>query len=339
MYNAFFGLTKNPFGMTPDSEFLFLTSKHREALAGLTYAIVERKGFLALSGLAGTGKTTLLTWVLERLSQKHVETSVIFNPMLTKSEFLESVLLGFRFSEIPDSKPRRLRKLEEFLVSTNESGKVAALIIDEAHKLTPELLEEVRLMGNFERAGEKLLQILLIGQSELDDLLNRPDLCQLKQRICVRLTIEPLERPVLEHYIQHRWLKAGGKKAPFPPEVIDRLFHWSGGIPRVINALADNALMLAFVDNETILRTEHVDSAAADLQLTVETVVKPATVPVISAAVKTAVPTPAISVATPAREASEPTIAPVRVRNLERYDAPQKSGSLLARWAMKLGLA
>jgi general secretion pathway protein A len=339
MYNFFFGLAKNPFGMAPDSEFLFLTSRHREALAGLTYAIAERKGFLALSGEAGTGKTTVLTWVLERLSQKLVETSVMLNPVLSSNEFLETVLLGFRVSDIPKGKPRRLRKLEEFLVDTHAAGKVSALIIDEAHKLTPELLEEVRLMGNFERRGEKLLQILLIGQRELDDTLNRPDLYQLKQRICVRLTIHPLDRAALENYVQYRWTKAGGKKAPFPREVLDRLFYWSGGIPRLVNALCDNALMLAFVDSQTGLRVEHMDSAAEDLHLAGGTLATPDVVPVAPESVKAMASSPEPRMVTPDKEVAEIAPTPLRMLSLERYDTPRRTGSLLARWAGKLGWA
>jgi general secretion pathway protein A len=341
MYNAFFGLKKNPFGMSPDSEFLFLTARHREAVAGLTYAITERKGFLALTGPVGTGKTTALTWVLERLSRKHVNTCVILNPMLTQGEFLETVLLGFGIGEMPDSKPKRLRMLENFLVSTNESGKTSALIVDEAHKLTPELLEEIRLMGNFERCGEKLLQILLIGQSELDDLLNRPDLCQLKQRICVRLTIEPLDRSELEHYVQHRWAKAGGQNAPFPPRVIDRLFHWSGGIPRLVNAVSDNALMIAFAENQTVLRTEYIDSVAQDLRLVAPVAKEPAA-PAKSDLVEAKASPLAASAGSsklPLKDTPEMTVRPIRMMTLERYDSPPKAASFLARWAGKFGLA
>jgi general secretion pathway protein A len=342
MYNAFFGLKKNPFRMSPDSEFLFLTLRHREALAGLTYAITERKGFLALTGQAGTGKTTLLTWVLERLSGEQVASSVIFNPMLTQSEFLETVLLGFGINEIPDSKPRRLRQLQEFLVKANESGKVSALIVDEAHKLSPELLEEIRLMGNYERHGEKLLQILLIGQSELDEILNRPDLCQLKQRISVRLALEPLDRPELERYIQHRWTKAGGHEAPFPPQVINRVFHWSGGIPRLVNSLSDNALTLAFAESESILRVEHIDSVAMDLRLTVASGRDPAisvgSVPAKTQAAAPA-PSPVSNVKAPGEDSPQVTVRPTPMMTLERYVAPPKTASFLARWAGKFGLA
>src|ERR1700733_1740666 len=175
MYTAFFGLTKMPFNMTPDPAFLFLTEQHREALAGLTYAILDRKGFLALSGMAGAGKTTLLAWVLEKLPVTKVRSSVILNPTLTPSEFLELAMLDFGLTDIPTSKAHRLWSLQKFLLAGQREGKVSVLIVDEAHKLSPEVLEEIRLLGNFECADEKLLQVVLIGQSELDEVLNRPD--------------------------------------------------------------------------------------------------------------------------------------------------------------------
>lgn len=330
MYKPFFGLTKNPFGMSPDSDFLFVTSRHREAIAGLAYALCERKGFLALSGPVGTGKTTVLTWVLEHLSSERIETSVILNPVLTADEFMEMVLLGFGISEIPEGKPRRLRKLEDFLLRTHESHKVSALIVDEAHKLSPELLEEIRLLGNFERSGQKLLQILLIGQSELDDLLNRPDLCQLKQRICVRLTIGPLDRSSLANYVQHRWLKAGGQKTPFSPAVIDRLFQWSGGVPRVVNALADNALMLAYAENQAVLRVEHIDSVARELRLVA---------PVLRETVAPAEPVAAIPSRAAREDVPEKGVEPTRKVTVECGDQRPKAASFFSRWAGRLGLA
>src|ERR1035438_3831032 len=176
MYNAFFSLRKKPFNMTPDPGFLFLTAKHREALVGLTYAILDRKGFAVLTGDAGTGKTTLLARLLQEVPAAKMQSSVILNPMLAPNEFLEMIMLDFGIPDIPESKARRIWKFHQFLLQGKRDGKVSVLIVDEAHKLTPELLEEIRLLGNFECADEKLLQVALIGQSELDDLLNRPDL-------------------------------------------------------------------------------------------------------------------------------------------------------------------
>src|ERR1700733_161482 len=214
MYTAFFGLTKMPFNMTPDPAFLYLTDQHREALAGLTYAILDRKGFLALSGMAGAGKTTLLAWVLQKLPVSKVQSSVILNPTLTPNEFLEMTMLDFGIPEIPESKAHRLWLLQKFLLKGQREDKVSVLIVDEAHKLSPEVLEEIRMLGNFEEAEQKYLQILLVGQSELDEILNRADLRQLKQRIGVRLSLAPLARKEVGEYIRHRWLRAGGTEHP-----------------------------------------------------------------------------------------------------------------------------
>src|SRR5580704_13427161 len=160
MYFQSFGLRKNPFNMTPDPAFLFLTSQHREALVGLTHAILQRKGFVALTGEAGTGKTTLLSRVLQFLPESRLQFSLILNPTLTPSEFLELALLDFGINPIPASKAQRLWKLQNLLHEGQSKGKVSALIIDEAHKLSPDVLEEIRLLGNFEGDDQKMLQIL-----------------------------------------------------------------------------------------------------------------------------------------------------------------------------------
>ena len=200
MYKPFFGLRKSPFNMTPDPEFLYLTQQHREALAGLTYAVLARKGFVVLTGDAGTGKTTLVTRVLQHLPPSSVQTSVISNPTLTPAEFLEATLLDFGFTDVPDSKAQRIARLQNFLLQGHREGKVSALIVDEAHKLTPELLEEIRLLGNFESADEKLLQVALVGQGELDELLDRDQLRQFKQRIAVRLSMSPISGTDIAQY-------------------------------------------------------------------------------------------------------------------------------------------
>src|SRR5215475_9785142 len=219
MYKDFFGLQKLPFNLTPDPTFLYLPQKHREALAGLTYAVVERKGFAVLTGDAGTGKTTLINTVLSRLPAERVETSIILNPTLTPAEFLEIVMLDFDIPDVPASKAQRLWKLQEFLARTHHQNRYAVLVIDEAHKLSLDVLEEVRLLGNYESACEKFLQIVLLGQSELDTLLNRQDLRQFKQRLALRLYIDPLTPTEVQQYIRVRWAEAGAHDAPpFSPD-------------------------------------------------------------------------------------------------------------------------
>ena len=268
MYTEFYNLARKPFNMTPDPAYLFLTNQYREALAGLSYAIVERKGFLVLSGVAGCGKTTLLAWALGRLPCEQVQSSVILNPMLKAEEFLEMVMLDFGITDIPDSKARRLWMLQNFLVQGDRDGKINVLIVDEAHKLSVELLEEIRLLGNLEHGADKLLQIFLVGQPELDDLLNRADLWQFKQRINVRLGLDMLSAEEVEHYIQHRWKVAGGTlPAPFAPAALAAVAKRSIGVPRLVNAVCDNALILAYADQSGAVSEEHVEAAARDLRL------------------------------------------------------------------------
>src|ERR1035438_10329638 len=172
MYNHFFGVQRAPFNLTPDPDFLYLTPQHREALAGLSYAILARKGFVVLTGAAGTGKTTLLTQIVRQLPVARVQYAVILNPTLSPAEFLEAALMDFGLTNIPSSKAQRIAEFQRFLWKGHRAGQISALIVDEAHKLSLDVLEEIRLLGNFETANEKLLQIALVGQCELDALLN-----------------------------------------------------------------------------------------------------------------------------------------------------------------------
>jgi general secretion pathway protein A len=268
MYKDLFGLQRLPFNLTPDPAFLYLPPKHREALAGLTYSVLERKGFVVLTGDAGTGKTTLINSVLSRLPADRVESSIILNPTLTASEFLESVLLDFDIPDVPASKAQRLWKLQEFLARTHHQNRYAVLVVDEAHKLAPEVLEEIRLLGNFESAADKFLQILLLGQSELDDMLMRHDLRQFKQRIALRLYIDPLTPSETAHYISFRWAKAGGREAPpFTPDAIAAIAQSSQGIPRLINSICDSALLMAYADESPLVGSNYVRAAVANLAM------------------------------------------------------------------------
>ena len=268
MYERYFGLTKSPFSMTPDPDSLFLTGSHREALAGLSYAIVQRKGFAVLEGEAGTGKTTLLRRVLQMLPEVQAQTSVFLNPVLTPDEFFELLLAHLGVEDVPGSKAQRLLRLERWLNEIHRDGKVAVLVIDEAHKLDRAVLEEIRMLSNFETNDSKLLQIVLTGQPELREILNRPDLRQLKQRIAVRLNVQPLAADEVRSYIEYRWGMAGAQSGiPFGPEAISLIARYSKGVPRLINSICDSALLIAFGERTQEVNASFIAEAARDLDL------------------------------------------------------------------------
>ena len=267
MYAKHYGLRKNPFNLTPDPSFLFLTEQHREALVGLTYAITQRKGYVTLTGEVGTGKTTILSRVLQFLPPGKLQFSLVMNPTLTPSEFLELVLLDFGVQNIPASKAQRIWVLQELLLRAEKENKVSALIVDEAHKLSPNVLEEIRLLGNFEENDRKMLQIVLAGQPELNATLRRTDMRQLKQRIAIRLLLKPLVGDEVVKYIRHRWSMAGGVDLPFTPEALTQIAEASRGIPRVINSLCDTSLTSAFANRSAMVRETDVREAVLDLDL------------------------------------------------------------------------
>jgi len=309
--------------MTPDPGCLFLTPRHREALAGLCYGMLGKRGFLVLTGDAGTGKTTLLARALQRLPVERIRSSVILNPTLTPGEFLEMMLLGFGIEEIPASKPQRLMRLQQLLLQAEGEGRICALVVDEAHKLSPEVLEEIRLLGNLERSDHKLLQILLLGQDELSDVLNRPDMRQLKQRIATRFALKPLTAPEVEEYIRYRWIKAGGTQTvPFQLDSLAFVAQYSKGVPRVINSLCDNALLLAFGEGMHTVEARHVQEASDDLEL-------------LRMSVPASRPVPAL---TPALTPGPAPAAAIQFDIPRSLREPEPRPSLIARWAGKLGL-
>jgi general secretion pathway protein A len=274
MYEQYFRLSENPFRLTPDPRFLYITPKHRESLSALVYGVLARKGFLVVTGDAGTGKTTLIHSVLGMLSERKIECAFIFHPLLEPDEFLEHVLVDLGVNPPPGRKKGdMLRMLHQFLLKRHEQGTTTALIVDEAHKLTAPLLEEIRLFSNLETSTDKLLQIVLAGQTELDDLFRRDDLRQLKQRISIRTRLSPFNLQQTTEYLAHRLQFAGRKSTElFPPQTIPLIFKLSRGIPRVINSLCDNALLLAFaqqVESVTIpiLREVAVDLDLGDIHL------------------------------------------------------------------------
>lgn len=268
MYEEFFGLARSPFLPTPDPHFLFLTASHRRGFADLLRALLRRRGITVLTGEAGTGKTTLLRAALDLISASHGQVSLVFHPTLAPAEFLELALLELGMGPLPSSKARRLMELRQYLYEQYVRGRVVVLVVEEAHQLCPEVLEEIRLLTNLETEAGKLLQILLVAQKELDILLSRPGLERLRQRIACRLTLKPLEANEIAPYLRFRWSKAGAASVlPFTEDAIDCVGTFSRGIPRIINAICDHALSLVFRQGVGGVFPEHIVTAARDLDL------------------------------------------------------------------------
>lgn len=270
MYKNFFGLRSTPFNVNPDPRFLYLTQHAKEALACLTYGIQCRKGFIVLSGEVGTGKTTLLNKMQEWLARQNVKTAFIFNPRLEVDQFLEFMLTDFG---VPDAgtgnKSQLLMKLNNWLLERFRAGETAVLIVDEAQNLSDEMLEEIRLLTNLETSSEKLLQIVLAGQPELDVKLRQPQLRQLKQRITLRSRTYPLTVVESREYILQRLHIAGSNGNPiFTPEALEAVHQYAHGIPRVINLICEHSLITAFAEQQKQVGPNVVHAVAEDFELT-----------------------------------------------------------------------
>jgi general secretion pathway protein A len=268
MYEEFFHLSKAPFSMTPDPEFLFLAPTHREALAGLMFTVLGRRGTAVLTGEVGTGKTTLLRKLIQSIPDEKAQFCSVFNTNVPPAEFFQLILIGFGLPVAGQSKAQLLLQFWEFLMGCDEEGRTPVLLVDEAHNLSAELLEEVRLLMNFETAERKLLQVVLAGQNELRDLLRREDLRQLRQRVSVRLDIVPLKPAEVELYMRHRWHQGGGNgNFPFSSDAVDLVARASHGIPRVTNAICDIALLRAFTSETAAIGPQTVYEAMGVLEL------------------------------------------------------------------------
>ncbi|HWR17309.1 MAG TPA: AAA family ATPase [Terriglobales bacterium] len=252
MYLSFYGLKEEPFQLTPDPRFVHLAEPHRDSLVALLGGIIKRKGILLLTGPVGTGKTTLLHTVLEILVQKltgneRIASALIVNPTLTRDEFLETMLDEFEVACPHTSKPKRMAALIEMLHQYQARGSTSVLIVDEAHLLTPELLQEIRLLSNLDVYREKLLQIVLCGQPELLKVVGSPEMAAIRQRIAVRRELRSLSQSETQAYIMQRLHYAGLRgNSPFTNSAVEAVHKYSRGVPRVINLLCDGALEKGF---------------------------------------------------------------------------------------------
>jgi general secretion pathway protein A len=268
MYKEFYGLRANPFNVNPDPRYLFLTRHTEEALACLTYGIQSRKGFVLLTGEVGTGKTTLINKLLEWLRLQQVATAFIFNSRLNVPQFLDYMMADFGIPCDSRAKSQILLRLYNWLLDRYRAGETAVLIVDEAQNLSDEVLEEIRMLTNLETFTEKLLQIVLVGQPELEQKLKLPQLRQLKQRLTLRAKTHPLTLEETKAYIQQRLRIAGSNgNQIFEPESMISIHRYSSGIPRVINLLCEHCLVSAFVDQQKVIGPSVVDNVARDFDL------------------------------------------------------------------------
>jgi general secretion pathway protein A len=266
MYTKFYNLKEKPFNLTPDPKYLFLGDTHREALAHLVYAVRERKGFMVMTGEIGTGKTTLLHALLKKLDA-NTKTIFIFNPLLDAKDFFKFVCFDLGIQAKDQTKGDCLLEIYRFLVESYKEHRTVVLIIDEAHNLNPSLLEEIRLLSNFETAKDKLVQIILVGQPELNCTLNLPECRQLKQRISLWFYINPLNKKETDEYIRSRLRKAGLETPCFKQKAIDEIFKYSKGIPRLINILCDNSLTIGYATNKKKIDKKIIEEAIDDLEV------------------------------------------------------------------------
>jgi general secretion pathway protein A len=265
MYNEFYGFRESPFNITPDPRFLFFSDRHREAFNHILFGIRERKGFIQITGEVGAGKTTVCRAILEELGP-NVRTALILNPCLTSTQLLRALLVELGL-EAKNDKMACLQVLNQFLLEQLAAGNDVVLFIDEAQDLDFDLLEQVRLLSNLETDQRKLLQIVLLGQPELREKLDERRLRQLRQRITVRYHLSPLSRPEMEHYIHHRLQVAGGNGVPtFNRWALRSIYRYSGGVPRLVNAVCDKALLCGYVTGDDHLTWRHVRRAIRELE-------------------------------------------------------------------------
>src|SRR5258708_2513244 len=268
MYKKFFGLKENPFNVSREPRYLFVSHHTQEALACLTYGIETRKGFIMLTGEVGTGKTTLINKLLEWLHKERVFTAFVFNPRLSVTQFFDFMMADFGITCESRQKGQMLVKLNQWLLDRYQAGERAVLGVDEAQNLSPQMLEEIRLLTNLETSTEKLLQIVLAGQPELEQKLNQPQLRQLRQRITLRAKTLQLTLEETQGYIVERMRIAGAENPDvFSPEAVEAVHRYARGIPRVTNLLCEHALVSSFADQKNPVPAEIVEEVARDFDL------------------------------------------------------------------------
>jgi type II secretory pathway predicted ATPase ExeA len=265
MYDEFYGFSEGPFNVTPDPKFLFLTPDHQEALAAMIYGIRERKGFIAITGEVGTGKTTLIYTLLKQI-EKRVKAVFIFHTHITFEQLLISILQELDLSIVEKEKTALLRLLNEYLIQRLTRDENLVIIIDEAQNLSNEVMEGLRMLSNLETPKSKLLQIILVGQPELEIKLDSEDLRQLKQRVEIRRRIRPLSHEECPKYIEHRLnLVGSSSRKLFTPEALSLISDHSGGIPRTVNIICDNALLIGYGMNQKVIDEKIVHEVLKDV--------------------------------------------------------------------------
>ena len=268
IYNAYFGFSENPFNISPDPEFLYRSPQHEEALANLVYGVRSRRGFIVLTGEVGTGKTTMLECLRDYLDSQRVEFAFLFNSRINADQFFEMMAYDFDLKCDRKSKTDVLFALNTLLIQQAERGRTCVLIVDEAHNLEWDVLEEIRLLGNLENRQGKLLQIILSGQPELDRKLDASNLRQLKQRIVLRCSLDPLTPDETIAYVETRMARAGmPDQKVFSSELLEEVYRRARGIPRIINLICDNLLVTAFAMERRTTTFEMLDEVCADLRL------------------------------------------------------------------------
>jgi general secretion pathway protein A len=269
MYKQYFGLTRNPFEISPDPFFYHPTPRHNEALANLHYGVGRRKGFIVITGEVGTGKTLLVRCLLSELRKNNIAFGYVFNPLLPVVEFFQYIMADFGLPYSGRTKTEMLLDLNRFLIQRHARGLITALVVDEAQALRTELLEEIRLLTNLETSQQKLLQIVLMGQPELEIVLDSPELRQLKQRVALRCQLQQLDCAQTHAYVLSRLERAGAPKEPiiFTEEALDKVHEYSRGIPRIINNLCENSMVNAFAREQRPVTGDMITEVAGDFRL------------------------------------------------------------------------